>query len=54
VICLKISDFDKFGLILWSFVPGSILLSLISPLLFWVLSLIWRVPSESGPRGVEI
>jgi len=54
VICLKISDFDKFGLILWSFVPGSILLSLISPLLFWALGWIWKVPSESGPRGVEI
>lgn len=54
VICLKISDFDKFGMIIWSFIPGSILLSLISPILFWMLGQIWRVPSESGPRGVEI
>jgi len=54
VICLKISDFDKFGLILWSFIPGSILLSLISPLIFWLLEMVWRVPSEGGPRGVEI
>jgi hypothetical protein len=54
VICLKISDFDKFGLILWSFIPGSILLSLISPILFWGLALIWRVPNEGGSRGVEI
>ncbi len=54
IICLKISDFNKFGMILWSFIPGSILLSLIAPALFWLLSLIWRVPSESGPRGVEI
>lgn len=54
IICLKISDFDKFGLILWSFIPGSILLSLISPLLFWMLGAIWRVPSAGGPRGVEI
>ncbi len=54
VICLKISDFDKFGLILWSFVPGSILLSLVSPLLFWFLDTVWKVPNESGPRGVEI
>ena len=54
VICLKISDFDKFGLILWSFIPGSILLSLISPVLFWMLGLIWRVPSGGGSRGVEI
>lgn len=53
IICLKISDFDKFGMILWSFIPGSILLSLISPILFWVLENIWRVPSE-GPHGVEI
>lgn len=54
IICLKISNFDKFGMIIWSFIPGSILLSLISPLIFWVLEQIWRVPSDSGPRGVEI
>lgn len=54
VICLKISNFDKFGLIIWSFIPGSILLSLISPILFWILEQVWRVPSDSGPRGVEI
>lgn len=54
IICLKISNFDKFGLIIWSFIPGSILLSLISPVLFWILEQIWRVPSEGGPRGVEI
>lgn len=54
VICLKISDFDKFGMIIWSFIPGSILLSLISPILFWMLGQIWRVSSEAGPRGVEI
>lgn len=54
IICLKISNFDKFGLIIWSFIPGSILLSLISPILFWILEQIWRVPSEGGPRGVEI
>lgn len=54
VICLKISDFDKFGMILWSFIPGSIFLSLIAPVLFWALGLIWKTPGESGPRGVEI
>ncbi len=54
IICLKISDFDKFGMILWSFIPGSILLSLIAPLLFWILDSIWKVSSDSGPRGVEI
>jgi hypothetical protein len=54
IICLKISDFSKFGMIVWSFIPGSILLSLISPMLFWLLGTIWRVPSDSGPRGVEI
>lgn len=54
VICLKISNFEKFGMILWSFIPGSILLSLISPILFWILEQIWRVPSDNGPRGVEI
>jgi hypothetical protein len=54
VICLKVSDFSKFGMILWSFIPGSILLSLISPVMFWLLSSIWRVSYDSGPRGVEI
>lgn len=54
IICLKISNFDKFGMIIWSFIPGSILLSLISPILFWILEQIWRVPSDGGPRGVEI
>jgi hypothetical protein len=54
IICLKISNFDKFGLISWSFIPGSIMLSLFSPVLFWILEQIWRVPSDSGPRGVEI
>lgn len=54
IICLKISNFDKFGMIMWSFIPGSILLSLISPLLFWLLRSIWRVPTHGGSRGVEI
>ncbi len=54
IICLKISDFDKFPLILWSFIPGSVFLSLIAPVLFWILEQIWRVPKDVGPRGVEI
>ncbi|HXH31450.1 MAG TPA: hypothetical protein VNJ01_11600 [Bacteriovoracaceae bacterium] len=54
IICLKISDFDKFPLIVWSFIPGSVLLSFLSPVLFWLLEQIWRVPKEGGPRGVEI
>ena len=54
IICLKISDFEKFGMILWSFIPGSFLLSLISPLLFWILSSVWKVGNDGGPRGVEI
>jgi hypothetical protein len=54
IICLKISDFSKFGMIMWSFIPGSIFLSLISPLLFWILSRIWRVSYDGGPVGVEI
>lgn len=54
VICLKIGDFEKFGLIAGSFIPGSIFLSVISPILFWMLSLIWKVPSSGGHHGVEI
>jgi hypothetical protein len=54
VICLKVSDFSKFGMIVWSFIPGSIMLSLCSPFLFWLLGNVWRVSYDSGPRGVEI
>lgn len=54
VICLKISDFSKFTMILWSFIPGSILLSIISPLIFLILTQIWRVPSHGGPVGVDL
>jgi len=54
IICLKISSFEKFGMILWSFVPGSILLSIISPLIFWILHSVWKVPSEGVSRGVDI
>lgn len=54
IICLKISDFSKFGMIIWNFIPGSIFLSLISPLLFVILGMIWKVTSEGVARGVEI
>lgn len=53
IVCLKISDFSKFGMVLWSFVPGSFVLSFISPLLFWSLEKIWRESSEST-HGVGI
>lgn len=53
IICLKISDFTKFGMILWSFVPGSIILSIIAPFLFWFLEKIWRGSSENS-HGVGI
>lgn len=54
IICLKISEFEKFWMILWSFIPGSILLSVISPLLFFVLEKIWKVSFDGSFRGVEI
>jgi hypothetical protein len=54
MICLKISNFEKFGMILWSFIPGSIFLSLISPLLFGILGMIWKISRDGGSRGVEI
>lgn len=53
IICLKISDFSKFGMLLWSFIPGSFVLSFTSPLLFWFLGRIWRGSSESS-HGVGI
>ncbi len=52
IICLKISDFSKFMMILWSFVPGSILLSIISPLIFWLLGRIWRSSESSSSVGI--
>ncbi len=54
VLCLKISSFEKFGMIVWSFVPGSILLAILSPLIFGLLNLIWKVPAEGFSPGVEI
>ena len=54
VLCLKISSFEKFGVIVWSFVPGSIVLAILSPLIFGLMNLIWRVPAEGFSSGVEI
>lgn len=54
VLCLKISSFEKFGVIVWSFIPGSIILAILSPLIFGLLNLIWKVPSEGISPGVEI
>lgn len=54
VLCLKISSFEKFGMIVWSFVPGSIVLAILSPLIFGLMNLIWRVPAEGFSSGVEI
>jgi|GEM_PF-454603 len=54
IICLKLSDLTKLSMLFWSFIPGSILLSLMAPFVFWILETIWRVPSDSGPSGVEI
>jgi len=54
IICLKISDFNKFGIILWNFIPGSLLLSFVSPFLFYFLGKIWRVSYEGSAGGVEI
>lgn len=53
IICLKISDFTKFGMVLWSFIPGSLVLSFIAPFLFWFLARIWRGASD-GSSGVGI
>ncbi len=54
IICLKVSDFNKFGMIFWNFIPGSLLLSIVSPFLFYFLGKIWRVSNEGSPGGVEI
>lgn len=53
-ICLKIGNFDKFNLLFWNALPGSFLLSLVSPLLFGVLARLWSVEDEVGRTGVRI
>ncbi len=54
ILCLKISSFEQFGTILWSFIPGSIVLAVLSPIVFSLMNLIWRVPAEGFSPGVEI
>lgn len=54
IICLKISSFDSFTSILWSFLPSSLFLSLIAPLIFWSLEKIWKTSNDFSHSGVEI
>ena len=54
VICLKLGSFEKFGLLFWNALPASFVLSLVSPIIFSVLSKVWSVEDEVGRTGVQI
>lgn len=54
VICLKLGSFDKFGLLFWNALPASFVLSLVSPVIFGLLSKVWSVEDEVGRTGVQI
>lgn len=54
IICLKLGSFEKFGLMLGNAIPGTFVLSIISPLLFSILDRVWSVENEVGRTGVEL
>jgi hypothetical protein len=54
IICLKLGTFEKFGLMFWNAMPGTLLLSLLSPVLFKLLDKVWNTESDVGRSGVEI
>ncbi|MDA8792798.1 hypothetical protein N9N67_06100 [Bacteriovoracaceae bacterium] len=51
ILCLKMGDFSKFGTIIINFFPESIVLSLMSPLFFNLLSRIWLKGNSIGEKG---
>jgi hypothetical protein len=54
IICLKLGTFEKFGMMFWNAMPGTLLLSVLSPLLFKLLDKVWNTESDVGRSGVEI
>ena len=54
IICLKLGSFDKFGLLFWHALPGTFLLSIISPFLFKLLDRVWSTDNEVGRSGMEL
>ncbi len=54
IICLKLGSFEKFGLMFGNALPGTSLLSILSPFLFSLLNRVWSVESDVGRSGVEI
>jgi hypothetical protein len=54
LICLKLGSFEKFGLYFGNAFISSILLSILSPLLFKFLDKIWAFDDESSHHGVGI
>ena len=55
IICLKLGSFNNFGMMFWNVIPGTFLLSLISPLVFNLLNKVW--PSEmqvNRSTGMEL
>ena len=54
IICLKLGNFEKFGMMFWNAMPGTLLLSVLSPLIFKLLDKVWNTESDVGRSGVEI
>jgi len=46
LICLKVGSYDAFFPRFFSFIPGSIVLSLISPFFFKIFEKIWKIPAN--------
>jgi hypothetical protein len=54
IICLKLGNFEKFGLMFGNALPGTFFLSILSPFLFSLLNRVWSVESDVSRSGVEI
>ncbi|MBY0518409.1 MAG: hypothetical protein K2P81_15975 [Bacteriovoracaceae bacterium] len=54
VICLKLGTFESFSLLFWNAMPGTLLLSLLSPVLFNLLNRVWNVEEMVNRSGMEI
>ncbi|MCE3013767.1 MAG: hypothetical protein LW878_11940, partial [Proteobacteria bacterium] len=55
IISLKLGHFNNFGMMFWNVLPGTFLLSLVSPLLFNLLNRVWPVEMQvSRATGMEL
>ena len=55
IISLKLGHFNNFGMMFWNVLPGTFLLSLVSPLLFNLLNRVWPAEMQvSRSTGMEL